>query len=223
MIMRKYITIITDSRGAWLQQEINRLVDYRYSIKVIYRKGGKLRDLWEIAEWTLVTRKIDMMIILGGVCDMAEIYYDTMGTRQVWTPNNVGSRFDDVKTVMTDMSNNFNLIGGNCKLVFLPDPGMDMIKYNRLVHPVPWRALIFQEELEMYLKELHRFTRELNAGNGSLTPWSLDVTHSFRNGTLLPIYDRLCDGLHFSTLQVHNLAKKIMVYVENEMNPLQEN
>lgn len=222
--MRKYITIITDSRGSWLQQAINRLVDYRFSVKVIYRRGGGLRDLWEIAEWTLISRKIDLLIILGGVCDMTTMYHDARGRRQVWTPDNLGSRFAEIKSIMVDMSNNFKLIAGyGNKLVFLPDPGIDMIRYNRLLHPVPWRALVFQEELEKYVKDLHEFTRELNAENGSLTPWSLDVTHSFRNGTLIPIYDRMRDGLHFSTLQTHNLAKKIMVYVEREMNPIQEN
>lgn len=62
---KKFVLLITDSRGAWLQSEFKKFQTCDMRFNVIYRKGAGLRTLWEVAEWSLFTRPIDMLLILG--------------------------------------------------------------------------------------------------------------------------------------------------------------
>lgn len=120
---------------------------------------------------------------------------------------------------MRDIIHNFKLIPckPGCKLAFLPEPGLDLIRYNKIPHPVPWRILIIQEEIEERLELLQLYTRALNSHVGSLTPWTMDTTHAHRNGRLVPVYDRTTDGLQFSGLQVKKLAEIIANFARNEL------
>lgn len=105
----------------------------------------------------------------------------------------------------------------DAKLVILPEPGMDLIKVNRIPHPVPWRLLVIQSELEDRLELLRLYTKAINLHLGVVTPWSLDITQTYRNHEVHPVYDRLHDGLHFSGTQVVKLAKILAENVEDDM------
>lgn len=172
--------------------------------------------LWEIAEKAIMTRPVDLIILLGGVCDMTRKF--TVGNRRFfWPLEEFEHTFADISSTMKDIARNYRLMAPPCKFVFLPDPGVDLIRLNRIPHPVPWRELIVQEELEEHLETLHLYTRALNSYMGSLTPWSLDVTHAHRHGNLRPVYDRLQDGLHFSGEQVSKLASEINRYARETL------
>lgn len=120
-----------DSRGSWLHRKLSKYQLPHLRFKVVYRKGAGLMKLWEIAEWYLLTWQIDYLILLGGVCDLTErslIY----GQRQFWPPIDMDRKFEEVYGYMRDIVHNFRLIPSNpqCKLAFLPEPGVDLIKYT---------------------------------------------------------------------------------------------
>lgn len=192
---KKHVLIIMDSRGSWLHRELRRHQKPSVKFNVIYRKGAGLTKLWEITEWALLTRKVDLILIMGGVCDLTDKFY-VNGVRKFWPPDDMESRFTEISRIMKDMARNFKLMEVQCKLAFLPDPGLDLIRVNKIHHPVPWRALVVQAELEDNLEMLHLYTRALNSYLGSLTPWTLEITHSHRRGNMIPVYDRTYDGIH---------------------------
>lgn len=213
---RRRILIVADSRGSWLHNELRPYQSRLWHFKVVYRNGAGLRKLWEIAEWHLLTTKVDYLVMLGGICDLTDLFY-FQGQREAWPPSDIDGRFDHIYQILRDIASNFKLLNLPCKLTILPEPGLDLIRYNRIPHPVPWYPLVIQAEMEERLELLQAYTRLINSHIGSLTPWSLDVTHSYRNGKLRPIYDRLNDGLHFSRAQVIKLASIIVTFTQHEL------
>lgn len=135
--------------------------------------------------------------------------------RFFWPLEDMDLTFTEISATMRDIARNFRMLETGSKFVFMPDPGLDLIRLNKIPHPVPWRELIVQEELEEHLSLLHLYTRALNSYMGSLTPWTLDASHSHRNGNLHPVYDRMYDGLHFSGNQVIRLASEIDRYARD--------
>lgn len=212
--MKKFVLVIIDSRGSWLHNQLRQFQSRSMSFKVIFKKGAGLKRLWEVAEWYLLSRHVDLILVMGGVCDMTDKI--NIGNRRFfWPLSDMDKTFADISATMRDIARNFRLLNTNCKFVFMPDPGMDLIRLNKIPHPVPWRELIVQEELEEHLSLLHLYTRALNSYMGSLTPWTLDISHSHRNGNLHPVYDRMYDGLHFSRSQVIKLASEIDRYARD--------
>lgn len=216
--IKKNVLIVTDSRGAWLHLELRKYQLPHIKFSVMYRRGAKLRNLWEIIEGCLLTRPLDYIIILGGVCDITDRHV-VDGVREYWPPTNLDARFDSIYRDMRDIARNFKLLtsDSSCKLVFLPEPGIDLVKYNRVLHPVPWRILVCQAELEERLELLQLYTRALNSYLGTKTLWTMDVTHAHRNGRLIPVYDHMTDGVHFSGHQVKKLADTLAYYTMNEL------
>lgn len=72
-----------------------------------------------------------------------------------WPMDDLEKIFSEISTTMNDMARNFKIMAPNCKFVFLPDPGLDRTRLNIIPHPVPWRELVVQEELEDHLELLH--------------------------------------------------------------------
>lgn len=219
---KQYILIVTDSRGAWLHRELNRYQSYRLKFSVIYRKGAGLEELWEVIEWNLLTKHIDYVFLLGGICNLTEKCH-VRGHREFWPPSDLDLSFGRVHQLIRDMAKNFKLLKTNSKLVLLPEPGIDLIRYNGVPHPVPWRKLVVQSEFEDRLELLHLYTRAINSHLGVTTPWSLDITHTHRNHEVHPVYDRLRDGLHFTGSQVTKLAKILAEYVEDDITKSMSN
>lgn len=215
--MRKnFVLIITDLRGSWLRSRLRQYQDHLIKFKVMYRRGAGLKTLWEIAEWAILTRPVDLIILLGGVCDITSKIH--IGERRFYWPlEELDKTFTDISATMKDIARNYRMMAPSSKFDFLPDPGVDLIRLNRIPHPVPWTELIVQQELEEQLELLHLYTRALNSYMGSLMPWSLDVTHAHRNGNLKPVYDRLYDAIHFSGEQVSKLASEINRYTRKTL------
>lgn len=183
---------------------------------VIYRRGAGLETLWEIIEWNILTKHFDYVFLLGGVCNMTDkVIID--GRREFWPPADLDGRFARIHQLIRDIARNFKLLKTNAKLILLLEPGLDLIKLNRVPHPVPWRTLVVQSELEERLDLLRLYTRVINSYLGVITPWTLDLTHSYRNHEVHPVYDRLRDGIHFTGAQVVGLAKILAEYVENDI------
>lgn len=217
-----YAVYITDSRGAWLSYQIREALRRQekadISFTVIYRKGAGLALLWELAEKVLLTRKVDILFIAGGICDITKPHFQRNGRRVFWPSHCLQDHFDYVIDIMNSMVKNFTLLNVPGKMCFVPEPGADLIRYNQVHHPVPWQALIIQEELEDKLEMLLLTTRRLNDKMHMPTPWTMNITHARRNNNLLPIYDRLRDGLHPSMNQVKKLASVLIDFTRGYFN-----
>lgn len=207
------VRIYADSRGAWLAHEIRKFNSAEISYSVHYRKGATLRAIWAMIEMDLLSTKIDFIFILAGVCDITDFTFTRTGRRFVYPPFHMDFRFCDIERVMLDIENNFRLIGGNCKLCFIQEVGLDLIRYNHITHPVPAPILIMQASLEDNLRRLQTFTKKLNDRLGVPTLWSLIITHAKKHGLWVPIYERTFDGLHFSRRQIVDFAKTLNNYV----------
>lgn len=174
--------------------------------------------MWELAEKVLFTRKVDILFISGGICDITKPQYLPDGRRVFWPKYSLQDHFDTLIDIMNGIVNNFELLNLPCKLCFVPEPGADLVRYNRVSHPVPWDVLIIQEELEDRLESLLFTTRRLNDKLHMPTPWTMNITHARRNGQLLPIYDRLRDGLHPALWQIKKLATVLIEFTRGYYN-----
>lgn len=108
---------------------------------------------------------------------------------------------------MSDMFSNYSLMFTNTRFCMLPEPGLDLIRYNGILNPVDFNLLMIQDELERKLHFLQELTRSLKDSVNMTTPWTLDITHARRHGHMVPVHDRLVDGLHFSTTIRRKYAK----------------
>lgn len=149
---------------------------------------------------------LHFIFILGSICDMTDRVYDVFGHRSFWPPSDIQARINQVLTIMDEMANNAKLIGSHTKACFLPENRMDVNAYNGISDPIPWKNLTTQHELERGFIQLQRKARFLNNTMNIVTPRSLDITHSRRNGRLRPVYGKLYDGLHFSRPVARHLA-----------------
>lgn len=217
--MKYHIKIYADSRGAWLGRELRRMNCDKYTFSVSFRRGAGLIDIWEMIENDILIgdRDIDFIFVYGGVCDLTIRYINRFGRCTYWPQPDMNECFSRIKRTMDDMINNLMLIRPGLRMCFLPESGVDLITYNRIIHPVPWYLLIVQEEFENRLRDLQWVTRILNSRMNVVTPWSLEPTHSRRLGRLVPVYGRSHDGLHPTIQQVRRLAQILARYVRNEL------
>lgn len=207
------VRVYADSRGAWLAHEIRKFNTSEINYSVQYRKGATLTEVWAMIEIDLLSSKIDFIFILAGVCNITDCHYGRFGRRYVLPPFDMDLRFISIEKNMLDIVHNFRLIGGSCKLCFLQEAGIDLIRYNRYNHPVPASILITQASLEKNLRRLQTFTKALNDQLGVPTVWSLIITHAQKKGSWIPAYDRMFDGLHLSQKQIVEMAKALNNYV----------
>lgn len=210
--------LYSDSRGARICHLLRDQSDQNAIFRVRYRKGANLMQIWELIESDLLTKKIDLVIVMAGVCDLTDRYINTYGHRVFWPPFDLDSRFLQIENTMKSMANNFKLLGQGNKLCFLQEPGLDLVRWNRIQHPVPWQVLIRQASLEHNLDILQRFTLNLNSWLGVPTPWTLEVTHCLRNNKWIPVYDRLFDGIHPSQQQVNKYSRAIVRYARSALH-----
>lgn len=211
------VKVFADSRGTWLGHELNTFYHPKINFQVKYRKGASIVRIWEMVEVELIRNVTDLYVIFGGVCDLKRKSYDILGRRRFWPHNDLKLIFESLTEKMEGMAYNFRLVNHHSILCFLPEPGLDLLRYNQVMHPIPWYLMILQESLEKNLRILQAKSKVINASIGSLTPWTLEVTHAKRAGRLIPVFDRLHDGLHFSPLQVTRLARLLVKFAENTL------
>lgn len=210
------VKLITDSRGAWLMRALSIYNDPEIFFSVKFRKGAGLIKLWEFVEHELLNGDWDIIFVLGSVCDLTD-RYGNRASRSFWPPHDMKERFAYVKSLLEGMANNYRLLNPKTLLCFLPECGMDLVRYNRVFHPVPIQVLIMQEEFENNLRDLQKFTQGINRNLGCVTPWTLEVTNVNRGGRMVPVYDRSYDGLHYSYGQIQKLAFVLWKYVQIEV------
>lgn len=201
--------IVSDSRGRSLDFLFSQLFDFPVEFTVYYRNGAHLRDLWETVEQIILFDHTDIVYLYGGVCDLTDKMYIN-GVKQYWPPANLNARINEINSVMSDIFSNFTLMYTTTKLCLIPEAGLDLIKYNAVPDPVPRHLLVIQEDIEKKLHFLQELAKSLNHSVGMITPFTLDVTHARRSGRMVPVYNRLYDGLHPSLSVKKKFAKIIM-------------
>lgn len=213
------IYLYADSRGSRICQPLRAYSDDSFKFRVRYLNGATLYDIWAMIEHDLLTMNIDLIYIFAGVCNMTDRYIRANGELQYWPPFDMDLRFRALEDTMTNIVANFLLLSQGNKLCFLQDPGLDLIKYNRIVHPVPPSMLVMQASLEDNLRILQKKTINLNNRLGVPTPWTLEISHSLRHDIWLPVFDRFSDGLHPTTHQAELYAKKIANFSKRVIFP----
>lgn len=211
--------VLADSRGSYLWRELRRTHNDDVYFRVISRKGASLRKLWEIAEAEIFQGRPDIIILYGGICDLTDRSYNWYGRREFWPPADLVARINEVANLMSSIANNLTLMNISVRLCFLPEAGCDLLSYNRCVDPIPRELMVLQENFEHGLKYLQKHARILNSQLGMPTPWTLDATHGRRYGKLVPVYNRLHDGLHPTlevTRELANILSKYLSYVIHE-------
>lgn len=205
--------IYTDSRGLWLRNALRNFRSDRIVYHVNARKGAGLQLAWTLAEYDLLTRKTDMIIIQAGICDLTDRSYNAIGMREYWPPYDSDLRFNWVESTMWTIKHNFTLLDTDASLVFMPEPGADLLIYNRHFHPARYLKLITQESFQSNIEKLQMATSRINDSLGSATPRWLEVTHDRRGNRWVPVYSRLYDGLHPTAAIVDKYAETISDYV----------
>lgn len=208
---KKTAVILSDSRGARLGQELRALRSDYIHFRVRVNSGAKLAKLWEFAEYEILFNQPDVIFLYGGVCDLTDRFYTEFGERYFWTPFNIKDRVESIIDTM-DMDSimrNHLIMNTQTKLVFIPECGLDLLRYNGIEHPAPWRCLVAQADLDYNIRRLQTRARVINNTYGIGTPRTLDLTHSRRNGYMMPVYSRLYDGLHPPRSMVRNFARVI--------------
>lgn len=140
------IVVITDSRGRFLDQFLTLHSHDMRKFHVVVKRGAGLERLWEAAEWELKKNKVDILFILGGVCDITDQRYDISGRRNAWPPTDIDSRFTQICSIIDDISVRFKSLGTNTLLSLIPEAGLDLIKYNKVKSPIPQETLKIQEK-----------------------------------------------------------------------------
>lgn len=221
--LKKSVVVISDSRGARLGQEFRSLRSPHMHFRVIVKSGAGLARLWEAAEYEILFNQPDIIFLYGAVCDLTDRYYTAYGNRYFWPPSNINERTEEIMTLMDDIIRNHLLMQTETKIVFIPECGLDINMYNGIYHPIPWRHLVTQSNLDYNLRRLQRRARDINDTYSIGTPRSLDLTHSRRNGIMRPIYSRLYDGLHpprsmtraFAVI-IHDFVKYFLIDSAND-------
>lgn len=205
--------VLADSRGSHLWRELRRINDDDVYFRVISRKGASLRKLWEIAEAEIFRGRVDIILLYGGICDLTDRFYNWFGRREFWPPADLVTRINEVADLMSAIANNLTVMNIRVRLCFLPESGCDLLKYNHCIDPIPRNLILLQENFEHGLKYLQRHARKLNRQLDMPTPWTLDATHGGRYGKLVPVYNRLYDGLHPTPEVTRDLAEIISKYL----------
>lgn len=211
-----HVKVVADSRGRLLKPELQRLNDDSFHFHTRYRKGAKLIDLWEIVEEELQKGQTDLLIIYGGICDITNIVYNKYGRREFWPPKDIAGRFNDIKSLMSGLANNYNLLNPDTKLCFMPEAGVDLAMVNQLTY-VDETTKAIQANLEIELEDLRCHTKRTNDSMSTITPWTLKITHSRRKNKWHPAYSRSTDGLHPSLFQAHNLASVLKEFSKSAL------
>lgn len=127
--------LVTDSRGKDMEALFHSYM--RTEFTVHYQSGAGQRLMWETIRHIILFQHIDIIYLLGGVCDLSDRQYDSRGCRQFWPPQDIGGRFNNVNSLLTDITNNYLIMYTSTKFFIIPDPGLDLIRYNNIQNPVP--------------------------------------------------------------------------------------
>lgn len=68
-----HIVVVSDSRGRLLTQLLNNYCDEKRLFRVIVKSGAGLLRLWNAAELEMKHSRVDILFLLGVVCDITDV------------------------------------------------------------------------------------------------------------------------------------------------------
>lgn len=160
-----------------MEGSFNAITDFPVEFSIYFHSGAKIGKLWETIEQILLFEHMDIVYVLGGVCNLTDPHMQN-GQSQFWPPNILTGRVNELSSTLSYMFGNYSLMFTNTKFCMLPEPGLDLVRYNGIMNPVDYEIFLIQYELERKLHFLHELTRSLNASVNMSTPWTLDITHA---------------------------------------------
>lgn len=212
------VAIVSDSRGGFLQHffvmnNSNANTTYRTFV----HKGRGLRILWLIAMTKIESGEFDRVYIMGGICDITSpVYHNNI--RYFWPCKHINDLSVDLVNSLNDLTNETLIRGKHGKVVFLPELGADLVRYNQIDFPLPW-MFNCQNDLRANLSYLFNSFKYANFRLGVNTPWMIDVIFGrTKKGELYPRYDLMYDGMHPAPQTAQKYAKQIMKDVNEYLN-----
>lgn len=193
--IKSKVVIITDSRGAGLQQKMDLLKGKNYSAKVIVWRGkgvtAGVKDSRRNLDWI----GPDIIIVLAGICDVTSLDRTTR-IATVTTPD-IDKMVEDYEYMMETVQHHIKVmtVGPVPKLAFGQLIGMDLAVFNRRKE-----VDTNQEILDNGILRINAAIAAFNSKNGASTPWlATDVHHNRKNGRKITRYHRLAeDGIHLT-------------------------
>ena len=203
------ITVITDSRGMYLEDyipdNILRFVDIRY-----YSGLTLHRLIQNLPNWKFLrqTRKVYVMV---GINDCTALDRTTHTVR-LHTPF-VSGLYYRLKSAYRDLILALNKEFPTVRVVICPLYGMSVQCYNNDIH-----VYRYQETLDNVIPMINRYICGLNEKSRVRTPYICNVFHRYRpkRKSYIHLYDRLEDGLHPNALALEKIAEyMIRCFVED--------
>ena len=182
------ITVLTDSRGRFLQTEINRLSGL--NIPVIHKSGADLarlgRELNRLTQWT----NVSTLYLLAGINETT--WRDPLTCR-------VHVAFSTPDDLCEDLTYRIEHLiryaHDNCgvrKVILIPIAGIDLARYNGRMETDP-RQWVIDQGLSMVNDNIIA----INAFHNLHTPMlHQHIVKSMGRGRSKIMYSRLYDGLH---------------------------
>lgn len=189
------IVIITDSRGAGLEEEIEKIHSNGNNVRVLVYPGkGIIRAVKE-AESLLNWWCPQQIYVMNGICD---ITYRDRSTKLVSLHELEVERAVESYVQSLDTVTHFVKIlldGHRYKLIFSEQIGMNLATYNGTLYPHQHQGIL-NETIERINAEIVIWNRNHEV----ITPWVARIIHrNMKNGKKTHKYQKLApDGLHLS-------------------------
>ena len=180
--------ILTDSRGRYLQDVLDRKLGY--GPMVHYVPGATISRMYREIRELQKHHQVSALYLLVGVNDT---------TRRDRSRNRTAPIYFAADDLCADLTDKFEHLLNYAlhvrkipRVIITPVVGLDLSRYNKEVEQNPW-----QLALDDGVKMLNHNIIALNAAHGNSTPLvHMSIYKSKGHGRIKTFYCRLWDGLH---------------------------
>lgn len=189
---RELVTVITDSRGNGLKEELEALNPTDFKIKVLVYPGSGIIKAVKDSEKLLNWWRPKQIYIMNGICDI---------TTKSRITKKVSLREADVDSAVQSITDSMDTVshlkilmdGYQYQLIFAEIVGMNISTYNYTEYPDPQ-----QTDLNSIVERVNAEIVARNASCCMATPWvAREVHRNKKKGGKTHRYQKLADdGLH---------------------------
>lgn len=191
----KLIVLIMDSRGAGIQEEIDKRKKDGFNIKVLVYRGRGVAAAANEAEVKLAWWRPEQIYLVAGICDITRRDKDTkmVSLRLQETEAALETQLYYMKSAADSIA--AVLTGTEYKLIFAELTGMCISTYNQTLYPHEHQSILDDTVMQVNNEKVG-----INRENGCYTPWLARHVHkNKKNGSKVTKYHKLSeDGLHLT-------------------------
>ena len=184
--------VFADSRGAELQDHVNRLNNTGEYLEISENKGATLEDLIGQAERYLPLHPFDVIYIAGGVNDITSKDQCTKKISYDWD-NGEDLQLHLVSTLTKANAHFINTFPAS-KVIFCPLVGSELARIVN-AHQV---TLDNQKDVDDAVWEFNNNVFRINNERNAKCPPLHHQVHRFCKGTRRAYYHHLSDGIHLT-------------------------